>query len=880
MAESIPAHAQPLLASPLSLLLEEEGRGDRQAEEVLLLTYTSDLGFFEAFGLGAAQACGARVSIVSDARMSAPDPRAARRAGRTYLPGQVICDGAFHPKLVLIAGPRRVTGAIGSGNTTIAGWQANAELWTVLRGDETSCPSALADLATWLRRLPDFVRCSRGVPEALARAAAHLEALVAGTAAVSDDGIRLVSTSPGAIFDQLPSGPVEELCLCAPFHDPGAVALRALIERLRPGTVRICYQPELTQLDGPAIAALAANIDIELRIDAEQRYRHGKLIEWATEGTRWALTGSPNLSGAALLRGLSTGGNCELGVITPIAETLLPAGGRVPLATVHEQRFVIRSRGGGPPLLLGATRVEQGLHVLFARPLPRGAHLELSHAASPPESWERAGDVPAGVLEITLTVPADGGSRIRLVTVAGEGMVSHSNIVFVVDPIRVLQRAGANTARPPDTRADDLFANNPRLAERVLADLAALAEELPPAPLRVPAATAADDGRVTTRADSADGWEAYLDKCAGRIGHPLLRFALGLPVLPGGADAAFEPMLRVSWADETVSDAEAGLADENIDEVAAEQELDQTALPPLVPDLTGAAATVHRRYRRWAQRLTELAPQLGAPGRMLVTRLLLWTVAAGAWDREDHAWVRLLSSALQSLGGANLPAQAEPQVASLAAVGLSVLRAEAPRRAHTEETIAFDKAAQAVAHLLPAAEPDYVEEYARVLGSAFGAAVAPESIETLASDVVQNDPVDDALWALVELNRDAHRHGQRLLHVVGSSGNPLWRALEAVGHAQDAGLVGAWASSTRGRWMLCLWRRPDLYTVEGGEDRPLWRHYRLTGLATPLSLAHERSLDGATELRNVPLIDPIPEARTALEQLGLKAPQPPANCIP
>ena len=115
------------LASPVTLLMEEEQHGDRQAEDVLLLSFTTDLGFLEAFALGVAQACGARVTVVGDARMSSPDPRAARRAGRTYLPGQAICDGAFHPKLVLITGPQRVTAAIGSGNATLAGWQGNAE---------------------------------------------------------------------------------------------------------------------------------------------------------------------------------------------------------------------------------------------------------------------------------------------------------------------------------------------------------------------------------------------------------------------------------------------------------------------------------------------------------------------------------------------------------------------------------------------------------------------------------------------------------------------------------------------------------------------------------------------------------------------------------
>jgi len=51
----------------------------------------------------------------------------------------------------------RVTAAIGSGNATLAGWQGNAELWSVMRGDTNSFPVPLVELAGWLRGLPDLV---------------------------------------------------------------------------------------------------------------------------------------------------------------------------------------------------------------------------------------------------------------------------------------------------------------------------------------------------------------------------------------------------------------------------------------------------------------------------------------------------------------------------------------------------------------------------------------------------------------------------------------------------------------------------------------------------------------------------------------------------
>jgi hypothetical protein len=866
------------LASPLTLLLEEERYGDHQAVDGLFLSFTGDLGFFEAFALGVTQACGARVTVVDDAAVSSYDPRAVRRAGRGYLPGHAACQGAFHPKVVVIAGPARATVAIGSGNLTLAGWQANAELWTVLRGNTDRCPSVLADLARWLRELPEHVRFSWGIPETLARVAGELDALLEKTAERADLGIRLVSTSPGAILDQLPTERVEELAVCAPFHDPGATALRALCDRLQPGRLLVNYQPEYAKIDGPALEALLGGWKGQLTFDAESRYRHGKLIEWVIDGQRYALTGSPNLSSSALLRGVDEGGNCEIGLVSLTGQTLLPDGTAVPLDAVHARRFNLRPRQEGTPLLLGASRVKQGLLVMFARSLPTAGYLELSPAALPPEVWERAADVPSGSTEAMVTIAADGGSRIRLVTTAQNGTQLYSNVVPVVDPERATRRPGITAAHAPSTRADELF-DDPRLAERFFADLTTLRTGLPTPPLAMTGGTNRESAaRTTSFTGQRDNWERYLDDCAGRIGHPLLRFALGLSLPHDQTQDDF--LLRRSWDEQFADDSEAGLDHDDAETVAEDRASEPGTVPPTLPNLrSGVSEQVRSRYRRWAERLTDAADQLGTPERMLVTRLLLWAAAAGAWDHDDGAWVVLLAESLVALGSAELPAEIEPQLASLAAVALSVLRSQAPRYTATEETIAYQAAAKAVAHLLPAATPDYVDEYRQLLDAAFGSAVDPESVQLHAAEVVQADPVADAVWALEEHGRDVHRHGNRLLHVTGRFGNPVLAALEAVGAAQQADLVGAWATSDAGRWALCLWRKPDLLTIDASGRIPLWRHYRLSGLVTPHGLAVQKSFEGAQTIQHGPFAQPFPEATALLDQLDLDSPEPPNDCV-
>lgn len=560
--------------------------------------------------------------------------------------------------------------------------------------------------------------------------------------------------------------------------------------------------------------------------DHDQRYRHGKLLEWASAGQRWALTGSPNLSAAALLLSQGEGGNCELGIITPIASTLVPDGAEEPAARLRSATPLPRPAAYSGPLLLGALRVSDGLEISTARPLPDTAHLELSQAAAPPEAWERIADVPAGQTTQTVTAPADAGSRVRLVAVGSDGVPSFGNIVFVVDPDRALNRMTPAQSQAPTTRPPDLF-TDPRLAERFLGDLETLRTGLP----STPASTSADGSTGSTAATASvdgdeEGWERYLDECAGRVGHPLTRFALGLP-LPSDTGTTFQDLLPVSWDEQFTEDLEAALDEDEAETVAAEHDPEAAgaeAGAATLPDLRQADQEVRRRYRRWVERLVALAPRLGPPQRMLVVRLALWTVAAGAWPPANTDWLPLLSRAVRALDRNDLPERIEPQVGSLAAVALAVLRSHAPRYEITPETLAFNKASQAVGHLLPAVDPAYVTEYTALLDTAFGPAVDQTAVLDIASDIVQNDPLADAVWSLTEKGRDVHRHGRLLLHITGRFSNPALVALEAVGAAEDAPLVGAWANSGsdsgEGAWALVVWRRPDLIVVDARRPTP------------------------------------------------------------
>ncbi|MGY1632226.1 hypothetical protein ACI784_11040 [Geodermatophilus sp. SYSU D01186] len=859
------------LASPLSLLLQEERKGVGGLQEILLLSFTADLGFFESTVLGVAQATGARATVVGDVTMSQNDPRAVRRAGRSYLAGLARSSGAFHPKLVVLVGPDRATIALGSGNTTLAGWQANAELWTVLRATPDSHPACLPDVVDWLRGLPAEVRLSPGVPQALERVSGLLSNLTASGRPTADS-VRLVSSLRAPIVDQLPEGPVDELNVFAPFHDPQAAALRRLVDRLQPRRLTVAYQPALTDLNGPAVAALVEERGGRIVRDDEERYRHGKLVEWTTDGRRWALTGSANISAAALLLSQPQGGNCELGLIAPVPVSLLPAGNDQPVAGLRAVPAMPRPQRQEGPLLLGALRVPEGLEVQLAAPLATAATLELSAAAAPPESWERVAEIPAGAESHTTTVPADAGSRLRLV-VSAAGVPQYSNVVFVVDADAVLRRVGLHSPRTPTTQPSDLF-EDPRLAERFFSDLQTLRTGLGPgAPTAAAAGSVGHLGAAASLDADDDGWERYLDECAGRVGQPLMRFALGLPVPPGGGAVPFQDLLRVSWDEQLTDDDEAALEDDDAEtaEIADEGEPSR----PHLPDLEHAPVEVRRRYRRWIERLVEAAAALGPAERMLVVRLTVWTVAAGAWPRTDLTWVPLLARATAVLDRDDLPQRIEPQVGSLAGVALAVLRMHIPRAAVTAHTVAFNKAATAVGHLLPEATAAYVEEYSILLDQAFGTAVQTAAILQVADDLVQADPIAEAVHAIGERGRSVHRHGRTVLHVTGRFGNPAQVALQAVGAAETEPVVGAWATSDSGPWALVAWSRPDLLVVESMGQGTRWRHFRLTGLMGPRALASQGGFVHAAPMRHGPQNRPFPEGVELLRKLGVESSIPP-----
>jgi hypothetical protein len=602
--------ASPLgIASPLTLLHEEEA-----AEEVLSLSYTLNLGFWERYALSVARSLGARVTVVSDATMATVDIGHVHYAGITYLNAWAVCKkgGAFHPKLLVIAGKDFASVAIGSGNVTLPGWHGNAELWTVLRGDNEGAPETFAQLAAWLRALPSQVVLSPGVAGdkgALVRVADRLDRFPA-----DEPGPLVVTSLERRIVEQLPVQAVGELVLSAPYHGPMNSATATLVRRFSPTHLRVLLQPAQTVVDGLALADFLRRHNGTAESILEKRFCHGKLYEWTMDGGRHALVGSPNLTTSALERSMAEGGNCELALLCELEESIVPETGDVSDGSLMEFVYEPRQPTTSLPglILLGATVASEGIKLHLHRPLAEPAVLEVAEG----ELWQELAELPRDETKVDLAVPVQAGRAVRVVT--ANGLVS--NICFVTDPSRVLRTRVPHVGRS-QTDEGGVF-EDARIADALAFDLAELRQFLPERP-RPPSGGGGGEGSAGVR--EYRSWEEYLDLCSAHIGERLLAYGLALPWL--SADVSPPPVDEDTIGDFEDDDPDAGTEPED-DPSDGIQRLDAQS----------RSQSERRRYQSWCERVSELSPVLVPAARLVILRLLLRAVAGGLYERHAE-WV-------------------------------------------------------------------------------------------------------------------------------------------------------------------------------------------------------------------------------------------------
>ena len=684
------------------------------------------------------------------------------------------------------------------------------------------------------------------------------------TELTGSDDLRIFGNLRRSLLGRLPNEPVRTLGLTVPFFDAHAEAVRTMIERLKPDEVQVAIQPRLSSYDGERLVdATATAPTVHYRYLAEDRTSHGKLVEWTTTtGQTIALTGSANLSAAAMLSTTVNGGNCELVTVCLVQESLLPEGVDTPPATVRTLNT----------LTAQSDRKSVVLTLLGARRTPDAVVIELLTSARTPITIEASPDggprawTPVHVLSPTtdavitaqLAIPEQIGGSVRAVTVVnGERIASAA--VFLTDTTRCQPRDEKPDSPKlvRDYDLDDVFTDT-RLADRFNTDLLRLLSQV-----RERQTTGAEPLRrsgITQEADlnNDDRWGTWLHEVERTLGPALTR-----AVFPGALQLPVDEHTGWSFgadADDTelTEDEDADDLDDDIVEQAQPQ---STMVPPKQRD----------RCRKWARgwvKAVTVEPRPPIFLRMAVARIYLNLLAAGVWETSDE-WRAELGRLVRALvptddEDRNSPGRELEFLNSLTAVCLALLlqgtrlHGGSPQDliARTAWTYAADWAAYADSQMIA----DYLyqpnQAHARVATQS-----EVEEVVTLAQDAA-DDPhaVLYDVFEKEELQVD-HIDG---VWVVEDNRRTLRRVAARVAELVDADC----AVLARNAHNACVIMRVGNTIALAESTAPRWRIYQLTPLSSPQTLLANE--DGVPTTRHNHPLDPIPVQIAALaSQLGV-----------
>jgi hypothetical protein len=765
------------------------------AQEILICSYTADLRFFEATCLPEARAMRARVTVVHDDTASVTLADELRHAGTIYTDVPVRCrsGGAFHPKLLVIAGKNRAVAAIGSGNVTAAGWHHNAELWTVLGADADEWPDTFADLASWLRQLPYILHIDPFGASRLRDVADLLS-----THQPTTPGVHLVHNHDRPIVHKIPnltrSDGVTELGIASPFLDGDGAALTTLTKRLAPVAATLALTPRAV---GPAgkVALWARNEGRRVYAIKGSRYHHGKLVEWRRGQRYTALVGSANVTAAAMLQTDNEHlGNCELGLILDAPHSLMPALLEDPL-----RRADLDGHLAEPP-----ARQECAPGGRLLRVLVEGGSATAYLADTD------AGTSDAQLIAPTISVPMQPGSAVpgSLALVASVTVIPGTlcsvqladgtllGPVRATDPVAVCVRPG--TGSPLEDQTLPRVLRHPQLSSRLFQALAELAQVRPDNILG-----------VGGRAGSRMSWRASAERA---VGPALVTLALGghRPDANHAADgdetATDEPSDRTirpsigDAVDETDEDDDVGTWDGHDVDTGVEDPWDVTGDP--VSLLLSDTATARRIAKLVERRMQEL-DDWELPGVLALLRVSLLVAAGGGWD--DIVWPTVVAGLLDSLKPAGSGEELEPSRQAAAAVGLAALASQIDDWDRPSELRAwFEEARRVLALDAEALDARLVAHYAADLHLGLGPQLTPDAVLDAAEFLIASEPLARVAEGLAQRYPGVRLVAPRLLELK-ASGNPQAMVMRLLSQCSEYAPVAVRLFGSDGE-LFAVWR--------------------------------------------------------------------------
>lgn len=297
-------------------------------EASLITTFSATLPFYEEFVLRRLMAAGSRYNVVMmDAGQCAQawssEAARPRLAGHAYALLPMKVPGAFHPKVCLLAGPRKASLLIGSHNLTLSGFGYNREVtnWIEIAGTkDVDGVAALADtwalLETWISQQAPYL------PDSLLESARALAKFVAPLTqripAAGRSDVLGQSLSGQSLFEQLkPRVPerVKRILVMGAFFDAEFDLLRSLSAQWPMAELVALIDPDSVHLGKELNNVSCRFVDARsLWPDRAPRYLHAKAVYFESEQGDLFVSGSANPSRPAWL-GTATHGNVEAVVV-------------------------------------------------------------------------------------------------------------------------------------------------------------------------------------------------------------------------------------------------------------------------------------------------------------------------------------------------------------------------------------------------------------------------------------------------------------------------------------------------------------------------------------------------------------------------------------
>ena len=440
------------------------------ASALWVTSYTIDLALFNEFLLGRLGDPPLNIAVLADqrrldaglARIPAERTDTLAAVNRRWLLRDIRTGGAFHPKSYLKVAGNRATLLVGSGNLSVSGLDEGREVFTTFRSGTPAGGAAITTWQSWMRRLVGLVGDTT-----LAERFQDLEARIPRPSAVAPAvESPLLHNLDTPIADQLAAtvaearASVEQLWLSAPFYDADAAAVGALLDVLSPAHVRV-FVTRSTSVNGDRLAERLAASGALVTVTGYEpdRFVHAKLIGIIAGRHAWLLSGSANLSRAALTLTPSAHGNVELAVLAPMDVSELPAAFVPPGMTVTDRSlgsltslaFHVHPEPESPAvrLVTATARADGRIEIITDPILGEGWMLDdlTRHQSLTSSSEGRA--ITAGLLAGRLVQVIDAKEQVL------------SNRLVVDDPVALAATLTAgpehpDSGRPPELASGDL----------------------------------------------------------------------------------------------------------------------------------------------------------------------------------------------------------------------------------------------------------------------------------------------------------------------------------------------------------------------------------------------------------------------------------------